>query len=84
LDPEHREVGGDPLEVGQRCVPIHWHVRTGAGRDGQVASQDRRALRGVDLDEVDASRRPWRRTARPPAARTLRTQFPSCPSIETR
>ena len=52
-DAEHREVGGDSLELVEVGVAIDPNVRSSARRDSHILAQDRGAFHGIDLDEAD-------------------------------
>jgi hypothetical protein len=80
-DPKNRELGGDPLELRQLRVMVYGQVRPGSRRDREVATQDGRPVGGLDFLEAYLLAAA---TARPSAARTLRTQLALLPSIDTR
>jgi hypothetical protein len=50
---ENRKCRGDPLEFRKRCIFVHGHVRSRSRRSLQVSPQDRCALVGGNLFELD-------------------------------
>ena len=48
------EVGGDPLELVQRSMPVQREMRSRSGCDGHIAAQDRCPGTRLDLLQPDA------------------------------
>jgi hypothetical protein len=83
-DAKDRNLIRDRREIVQRRVAADGDMWTCPRGQRKIAAKDLRSLRRHDAGQHYASRFPRRSTARPSAARTLRTQFARSPSIDTR
>ena len=80
---EDRKCRRDLFEFRKRCVLVHGHVGSRSRCSLQVSLQEGARWSAGTSSSWISSRSPLRRTARPPAARTLLTHCTSSPSIDT-